>query len=117
LDETLSAAVMCARKAREKKADDIVVLDLRGLTDVTDFFVIASVGERQGKAVAEEIMKEMKEAGRKRFGVEGSVRDGWLLLDYVDVVVHLFEPDAREYYDLENLWGDAPRVEWEEEGV
>ena len=104
----------CARIADDKKAEDIVILDLRGLTFIADYFVIATAGNpRQGHAIADGIEKEMSELGEHCIGRSGYHDARWILLDYVDVVVHLFDPGARSLYDLEMLWGDAPRVDWQ----
>ena len=105
---------ICARLAEDKKAEDIVVLDLRGLMYVTDFFVIASGGSsRQLQAVQSAIHQEMSQRGVRPIGQEGSGQGRWVLMDYGDFVVHLFDPDSRRLYDLELLWGDAPRFEWQ----
>jgi ribosome-associated protein len=107
-------ARVCARLAEDKKAEDIVVLDLRGLMYVTDFFVIASGGNpRQLHAIRSAIHQEMSQRGVRPIGQEGVGQDRWVLMDYGDFVVHLFDPDARRLYDLELLWGDAPRFEWQ----
>jgi ribosome-associated protein len=105
---------VCARLAEDKKAEDIVVLNLRGLMYVTDFFVIASGGNpRQLHAIQSAIHWEMSQRGVRPIGQEGSGQDRWVLMDYGDFVVHLFDPDSRRLYDLELLWGDAPRFEWQ----
>jgi len=105
---------LCAHLAEDKKAEDIVVLDLRGLMFVTDFFVIASGGNpRQLHAIQSAIHQEMSQRGVRPIGQEGHGQDRWVLMDYGDFVVHLFDPDARRLYDLELLWGDAPRFEWQ----
>ena len=103
-----------ARLADDKKAEDIVVLDLRGLMYVTDFFVIASGGNpRQLHAIQSAIHQEMSQRGVRPIGQEGGGQDRWVLMDYGNFVVHLFDPDSRRLYDLELLWGDAPRFEWQ----
>jgi ribosome-associated protein len=106
-------ARISARIADDKKAEDIVILDLRGLMYVTDFFVIASGGNpRQLHAIQSAIHQEMSGRGVRPIGQEGGAQDRWVLMDYGNFVVHLFDPDARRLYDLELLWGDAPRFEW-----
>jgi len=96
------------------KAEDILVLDVRKLTQITDLFVLATAGsERQLKAIADRMHRDLKTQGVACLGVEGDATGGWVLLDYVDVVVHLFSPEARGFYQLEMLWGDAPRVGWQ----
>jgi ribosome-associated protein len=105
---------VCAGLADDKKAEDIVVLDLRGLMYVTDFFVIASGGNsRQLHAIQSAIHQEMSLRGVRPIGQEGGGQDRWVLMDYGNFVVHLFDPDSRRLYDLELLWGDAPRFEWQ----
>jgi ribosome-associated protein len=98
--------------ASDKKAIDIRVIDLRGIVSYTDFFVICSGNsERQAKAIHDGIYEELKNDGDERLlprRTEGAREARWILLDYWDVVVHIFTPDAREYYRLENLWGEAP---------
>ena len=100
-----------AELALEKKCEDIKILDLRGLTSVTDFFVIATAdSERKAKAAAEHVIDELKEDGERPMHVEGMDSMHWILLDYIDVVVHIFMPDERRFYDLESLWSDAPVI-------
>ena len=98
-----------ARIADEKKARDIVLLDLRQLTSITDYFVICT-GEvdQHVKAIADEIEKRLAPRD-KPWHIEGYQHQSWILLDYVDVVVHIFQPETRQYYNLEKLWADAPR--------
>jgi ribosome-associated protein len=111
----LEFAKEAARIAEEMHAEDVVVLDLRGISSVADFFVIGTgTSDRQMRAVADAIEEYGRGVGQKPYGVSGYDSPSWLLLDYVDVVVHLFEPAKRHYYDLELLWGDAPRIEWRE---
>ena len=100
-----------AELALEKKCEEIKILDLRGLTSVTDFFVIATAdSERKAKAAAEHVIDELKEDGERPLHIEGMDSMHWILLDYVDVVVHIFMPDERRFYDLESLWSDAPVI-------
>lgn len=107
-----------ARIAADNRAEDVVVLDLRGLSSVADFFVIATgTSDRQMRAIVDEIDAFGKGTGQKRYGVSGYENSSWLLADYVDVVIHLFDRERRDYYDLELLWGDAPRVEWERQSA
>ncbi len=96
------------------KAEDILVLDLRKLTQITDYFVLATAtSERQLRAIADRLHRDMKSQGVAPFGVEGAPAGGWVLMDFVDVVVHLFSPEARGFYAIEMLWGDAPRLAWQ----
>jgi len=99
-----------AELALEKKAARVVIIDLRELTSVCDYFVIAS-GESppQVDAIVEHVREGMQAEGEKPWRVEGTERKQWVLLDYVDIVVHVFQEETRELYLLEKLWGDAPR--------
>ena len=106
-------AITCAKIADEKKALDIVILDVDKVSSITDYFVICSaINERQLHAIADEIDKQLKKLSVKKFGIEGYREAKWILIDYGDAIVHLFDKEMRSYYDLELLWGDAPRVEW-----
>ena len=112
--DSTALARRCAQIADDKKAEDILILDLRGLTFITDYFVMASAGNpRQLLAISDEIGRQMAELGQRCLGRSGRHDARWVLLDYTDVVVHLFAPEARALYDLELLWGDAPRVDWQ----
>jgi ribosome-associated protein len=92
----------------QKKGEDIKILDLRKLTGVTDFFVICSASsDVQNKAIADFIIGETKKLGQKPWHNEGYGNLSWVLLDFVDVVVHIFLPETRRFYNLEGLWGDA----------
>jgi ribosome-associated protein len=99
-----------AELALERKGHDIVVLDLRGISTATDFFVLVSgTSDVQVKAIADHVVEELKTTGVRPTHVEGMRGARWVLLDYVDFVVHVFHPQARGFYQLENLWGDAAR--------
>ena len=111
-----SAGFALAEKAAfwlfEKKGEDVVVIDLRGRSDVCDFFVIGSgQSDVQVKALGRSVQDHLFAAGQKPTSSEGLNEGRWILLDYFDVVVHIFRPEAREYYRIEALWGDAPRLE------
>jgi ribosome-associated protein len=109
----LERCQLAARIADDNRAKDILLLDLRTATPLVDFFVIASANSRrQANAIASEIDAEMKKLGEKKLGMEGTEEGRWILIDYGDFVVHVFAEDARSYYDLEQIWGDATRVEW-----
>jgi ribosome-associated protein len=111
----LEFAKEAARIAEEMHAEDVVILDLRGISSVADFFVIGTgTSDRQMRAVADAVKEYGRGVGQKPYGMSGYESPSWLLLDYVDVVIHLFDPAKRRYYDLELLWGDAPRIEWRE---
>ena len=108
-------AARAARAAAAKQATDIVVLDVHELIVITDFFVICTASSnRQVKTVIEGIEDAIRELGEKPIRREGEDEAGWWLLDYIDVVVHVFGEEERAYYDLERLWRDAPRLDWQE---
>jgi len=101
---------------QDRHARDPLVLDLRGLSDATDFFLIASGdSDVHVRAISENIMRGLSEEGVKPTGVEGERAARWVLLDYIDIVVHVFHPAVREFYQLERLWGDAPLLLLEDE--
>ena len=101
-----------ASAARSKKAIDLVALDLTGLDGVADYFLICSgASEPQVKAIAEAVEDQLREQGARPWHVEGREGRRWVLLDFVDLVVHVFHEKTREYYLLERLWGDARRVD------
>jgi len=111
--ETIDSQALADRIARiasDRKAIDIRVVDLRGIVGYTDFFVICSGNtERQTKAISDAVHQELKdEEGLLPRRAEGAREARWILLDYLDCVVHIFTPEAREFYRLENLWGEAP---------
>ena len=105
-------AQLCRTLAENRKAENVVVLDVRGLCTITDYFVIASgTSEPHLRAIRDEITSKLREdqALHPRT-VDGSVNTSWVVLDYLDVIVHVMRPEVRERYDLEGLWADAPRV-------
>jgi len=108
----LQRALAAASTAADNRGQDICVLDMRGLSDMFDFFVLASgTSRRQLHAMSEEIDRVLTQQwGEQRLGIEGYEESRWILLDYGDVVVHLFDPDTRAYYALEDLWAHAKRV-------
>ncbi len=94
-----------------RNAADVMIIDLRGLSSITDYFVIGTAGsEPQIKAVAEQVASDLKERESTPWHTEGKQSWRWVLLDYVDVVIHVFRAEVRAFYGLERLWGDAPRV-------
>jgi len=104
-----ATARLAARAALDKNADDLVILDLRGLSTVADFFLVAGArSTTQAETVVEAVRMALKAAGARPRHREGSAESGWLLLDYVDVVVHIFVGETRHFYALERLWSDAP---------
>jgi ribosome-associated protein len=106
-------AIETARLTHDHRSEDVVALDLRGRCSFTDFLVICTgTSDRQIRSVADRIIEYGKKLGERPFGVSGYENALWVVLDYVDVVVHVFAASHRAYYDLELLWGDAPRLEW-----
>jgi ribosome-associated protein len=98
-----------AELALDRKAEGVLALDLRGISSATDFFLLATGNsDIQVKAIADRIIDELKKEGVRPNHVEGLQGGRWVLIDYVDWVVHVFHPEAREFYQLEHLWGDAP---------
>jgi ribosome-associated protein len=111
-------AFKLAELALTKKAEDIKILDLRKLTTITDFFVICtSHSDPQVKAIADAVMDGSKKIGERVWHKEGMTQKSWVLLDFVDVVVHIFLRDTRNFYGLEKLWGDADITEVSDEPV
>jgi ribosome-associated protein len=107
-------AVLCARVAEDNKAKDIVVLDLRGLTPLYDFFVLVTgASRRQMHTLADEIEAALRAVGDRRLSMQGYQGSRWIVEDFGDVMVHVFDPEAREYYSLDDLWADAVRVDWQ----
>jgi ribosome-associated protein len=101
--------------ASDRKAVDMLVMDLRGISNATDYFLIASgTSDMHARSVAEHIIDELKKEGQRPSHVEGLRAGRWVLIDYIDFVVHVFHPAAREFYQLERLWGDAPTMTFEE---
>ncbi len=95
----------------DKKGSDIVILDTGKVSSIADYFVIATVeSERQSKAILDEIDKKLKAHRKLPISVDGENSSGWVLLDYGDVIVHIFDPGTRDFYDLEDLWSNAPVV-------
>lgn len=113
IQDSRKKAIIAAQAADEKKATDIMVQEVKDLISVTDYFVIATAANnRQVQSIIDEIEeKEREEAGVKPFHREGTLDGTWALLDYGDFVVHVFQPEARDYYRLEALWNDAPVVD------
>ena len=116
---TLLAPDAVARRAaqlvQDMKAQDVVLLDLRGVTDMSDYFLIATgTSDTHVRAIAQHVELEMKKAGAPAHHIEGAEQGRWALLDFVDVVVHVFHPTLRQFYQLERLWGDAKSVPLEQ---
>ncbi|MBI2808109.1 MAG: ribosome silencing factor [Planctomycetes bacterium] len=112
-DIALEQAIQCARIGDDNKARDVVILDLRGITPLFDFFVLMTgSSRRQLHTFAEEIDAYMSGEGEKRKSIEGYQASRWIVQDYGDIVVHVFDSASREYYALEELWVDAPHIDW-----
>jgi ribosome-associated protein len=115
VSQSRDVAIAAARAAAAKQATDVVILDVHEVIVITDFFVIATgSSDRQVKTIVDEVEKALREQGVKPVRREGETEGRWVLLDYIDVVVHVFAEEERDYYSLERLWSDAPRVDWEE---
>ncbi len=98
----------------DKKGADITILDVSKLLQIVDVFVIATgANRRQVQTLAESVDERLREFGRRPIRQEGQTEGEWLLLDYGDIVVHVFQPESRDYYSLDRLWGDAPKLAWE----
>jgi len=114
VDPVRKLAIEAARAADDNNAHEIVLLDLRGISPVTDYFVICTgTSDRQMRTVAQEIMDCGESIDQKVWQVAGMESADWIVLDFVDVVVHVFSEKLRHYYDLELIWGEAPRVRWQ----
>ena len=110
--DTLLKIGIAARAAMDKKALDLVGLEVGELTSYTDCFLLCSAAsERQVGAIADAIVRQLKNAGSRPLHKEGAGRSDWVLLDFGDMVVHIFTEDRRAYYGLDSLWGDAPRLD------
>lgn len=105
-------ALLCRELAENKKAENVVILDVRKLSSVTDYYVVASgTSEPHLRAIVDEITARLRETNDLRpRAIDGNMQTPWRVLDYFDVIVHVMKADAREKYDLESLWGDAPRI-------
>lgn len=108
---SMTAARRAAQILLDNKANDVLLLDLRPVTDMADFFIVASgTSDTHVRASAGHVVETLKKEGMKVRSVEGFEQGRWVLLDYVDFVVHVFHPTLRSFYQLERLWGDAPAV-------
>ncbi len=113
-EEAKNFVLKAAKIAADRHCSDIVAMDLKGMSPATDFFLIATgTSARQTRSIAEEMMAEGKKCGFMPFGRAGLETGKWILIDFIDVVVHLFDAESREFYDLEMLWGDSERLELE----
>jgi ribosome-associated protein len=118
IESSLRLAVDAARLAAATHCTDVAILDVRGLSPITDFLVIATgTSPRQMRSVAEEIIEMAQQRGDRALSTNGLEGGSWILADFIDMVLHVFSPEARLYYDLDNLWGDARRVQWQDEAA
>jgi len=109
-------AITMARAAADARCEDVVLIDVRGLSQLTDYIIIGSgSSDRQMRSAAQDAEDAVKELGESIFGVTSDTGAHWIVVDLVDVVLHLFDPSARAHYDLESLWGDGERVRWQRE--
>ena len=109
--EAESTALLAAHALIEKKADEVLVFDMRGRSDITDFVLIASGSSPPHlKALSEDLQMRLKQDGVRHYRISGEPDSGWMVLDYVDVVIHVFDPPTRGYYALEALWHEVPRL-------
>lgn len=110
--KTIDKARLCLEIIQERKAIDPVLMEVGRLTSFTDYFLVASgASSRQVQAISQHIARRLREEGFRPFGIEGEQEGHWVLMDYGDVVIHIFYQPVREFYDLEGLWTEAPRVE------
>ena len=116
--QVLDKALLCLNIIKERKAIDPVLFEVGKLSSITDYFLIASGNSiRQVQAITRHLIKRMDEESFKVFGSEGEQEGHWVLLDYNDVVIHIFYQPDREFYDLEGLWIEAPRIDLDEKGL
>src|SRR6476620_1702881 len=108
---SIELAKKAAQLCLDYKANDVVLLDLRGVTDMTDFFIVASgTSDTHVRSVGENLAEDMKKLGAAAYHVEGTAKGRWVLIDFVDFVVHVFHPTLRDFYQLERLWSDAESI-------
>lgn len=111
--ESKDLALYSAQTADAKKSENILVLDVREISSVTSYFVLCSGKiDRHVRAIADEVEMKLKEKGMRCFHREGDTDSRWIVLDYFDVIIHIFDEPTREYYRLETLWGDAEALDW-----
>jgi ribosome-associated protein len=110
---TRQFAIEAARLAANTRCHNVALLDVRGISPVTDYLVLATgTSPRQMKTVCDDLEEWAGERGVRAFNSDGTESESWMLIDFVDVVVHVFNADSRSFYDLDSLWGDAKRIEW-----
>lgn len=112
MEQVLDKARLCLKFIEERKAVNPVLFRVAEMTSIADYFLVAGgQSTRQVQAVSRHLQRRLKEQGMRPFGVEGEIDGNWVLLDYGDVVIHVFYEPVREFYDLEGLWADAPRIQ------
>ena len=117
LTDSKTKSLLCLKAALEKKALDPVLLELKGTTSFTDYFLLCSgKSDRQVQAIAQGIEEALRKKGIRPLGEEGTTEGRWILIDYEDVVIHIFLEPVRKFYDLEGLWIDAPRIDIQKGG-
>jgi ribosome-associated protein len=110
--DSWTRSLLCVKAVIEKKAFDLALLEMKGITSFTDYFLICSgKSDRQVQAIAQAVEEALGREGIRPLGQEGKVEGKWVLMDYGDVVIHIFLEPIREFYDLEGLWIDAPRID------
>jgi ribosome-associated protein len=118
IESSRRLSIDAARLAAATHCTNVSILDVRGLSPITDFLVIATgTSPRQMRSVAEEVMEMAQQRGDRALSTNGLDGGSWICADFIDMVLHIFSPEARLYYDLDNLWGDARRVEWQEQNA
>jgi ribosome-associated protein len=116
LSSALHRACLAAKVAADNKGRDILVLDMRSCTPLFDYFIISTgTSRRQIHTITEETDAALRAEDDTRLGIEGYQASKWIVQDYGDIVIHVFDPDTRDYYKLEELWADAKKVDWERE--
>lgn len=116
LPESRERAILCARVAADNRGKDVLVLEMKERVDWVDYMVIVTgTSRRQIATVADEIEEALAALGDRRLGIEGYDQGSWAVLDYADLLVHIFIEEKRAYYQIEHLWEDAPRIEWQRE--
>ncbi|MEK6644010.1 MAG: ribosome silencing factor [Planctomycetota bacterium] len=105
--------IACAKLMKEDHCEDVVMLDLVGISPICDYFVIGTgTSDRQMRAVADHIEQMGRKMGERAYIVDGYQEGAWVIVDYVDTVIHLFDEERRLYYDLDSMWGERPRIDW-----
>ncbi|MCX5833508.1 MAG: ribosome silencing factor [Deltaproteobacteria bacterium] len=111
-DDTKKRVILCVNAALEKKAKNIIILNMQKVTSFTDYSIVCSGNsDRQVQSIAQAIEENMKKNGFLPLGIEGERTAQWILMDYADIIVHVFYEPVRDFYDMERLWSDAPRME------